>query len=336
MRSTFCTLFNSKYLDKGLALYKSLEKVCDHFRLYILAMDDTCFNVLNDLNLPYTVPVKLSDFENDDLLQAKANRSFPEYCWTCASSFVKYVIDTYNPPCCTYLDADEYFFSNPSILLDEMFEKKGSVLITAHRFDKRDKYKEKKVGKYCVEFNTFLNNHEGRTVLNHWVDLCIKDCSKKDDGIHYGDQLYLNNWISDYPFVVETEHLGAGIAPWNIGQYQLPRGNKSFDGSLIIGGKEINMVFYHFERIEYLSEVSIKMNVDRFWEIDTRMLDAIYRPYLQELQQIQIFLKSRYNLSPILLSHPDKKSFSNKLHNLNIYRFFMKIIYRKNNILTLE
>ena len=30
----FCTLFDSYYLDKGIALYKSLEKVSDNFSLF--------------------------------------------------------------------------------------------------------------------------------------------------------------------------------------------------------------------------------------------------------------------------------------------------------------
>ena len=42
----FCTLFDSYYLDKGLALYLSLKKVCDNFRLYVFCFDDVAFQIL--------------------------------------------------------------------------------------------------------------------------------------------------------------------------------------------------------------------------------------------------------------------------------------------------
>ena len=46
MRTSLCTLFNFYYLDKGLALYESLERVCEDFVLYVLAMDDDCYAYL--------------------------------------------------------------------------------------------------------------------------------------------------------------------------------------------------------------------------------------------------------------------------------------------------
>ena len=39
----FCTLFDSYYLDKGIALYKSLERVSNDFTLYIFCFDDRSF-----------------------------------------------------------------------------------------------------------------------------------------------------------------------------------------------------------------------------------------------------------------------------------------------------
>ena len=58
----FCTLFDSNYLDKGLALYKSLKNVMKSFKLYILAMDERSNTILNSLHLNNTAIIELSSF----------------------------------------------------------------------------------------------------------------------------------------------------------------------------------------------------------------------------------------------------------------------------------
>lgn len=36
----FCTLFDSNYLDRGIALYNSILRVMDSFKLYLFAFDE--------------------------------------------------------------------------------------------------------------------------------------------------------------------------------------------------------------------------------------------------------------------------------------------------------
>ena len=59
----FCTLFDSYYLDKGLALYASLDKVCENFTLYIFCFDDRSYEILKELALPHMVALHQSAFE---------------------------------------------------------------------------------------------------------------------------------------------------------------------------------------------------------------------------------------------------------------------------------
>ena len=71
----FCTLFNSVYLSRGLAMYHSLEQHCDAFHLYVVTFDDDCFLALSKLRLANATIIKQQDFENEDLLAVKAGRT---------------------------------------------------------------------------------------------------------------------------------------------------------------------------------------------------------------------------------------------------------------------
>ena len=59
----FCTLFDSFYLTRGIAMYQSLEKTCENFHLYIFAFDDASFEILKKLNFKHATIIPLKDFE---------------------------------------------------------------------------------------------------------------------------------------------------------------------------------------------------------------------------------------------------------------------------------
>ena len=70
---TFCTLFDSNYLDKGLVLYDSMKSVMENFKLYILAMDARCEEILNDLALEHAIVISLNEFEDEEMLEIKVS-----------------------------------------------------------------------------------------------------------------------------------------------------------------------------------------------------------------------------------------------------------------------
>ena len=102
----YCTLFDSNYLTRGLAMYESLKKYSDNFHLYIFSFDDKSHELLKTLNLEFVTVISLKKFEDKELLKVKDDRSTGEYCWTCTPSTIKYCIESYNLNACTYLDAD--------------------------------------------------------------------------------------------------------------------------------------------------------------------------------------------------------------------------------------
>jgi hypothetical protein len=130
--TNFCTLFNSAYLTRGVALYESLERNCVDFHLYIFAFDDKCYDVLKEMDLASATVVSMDEFEDETLLSVKKERDKGEYCWTCTSSVILFSIKKFGLESCTFLDSDLYFFSDPKILIEEMEE--NSVSIIEHRY----------------------------------------------------------------------------------------------------------------------------------------------------------------------------------------------------------
>ena len=168
--NNFCTLFDGHYLTRGLAMYESLRANCHKCHLYIYAFDQLSHDLLSKLNLECVTVISLGEFEDEKLLSVKPNRSVGEYCWTCTPSVIKHAIETYDLEACTYLDADLYFFADPSVLIDEMGS--NSVLINEHRYT--PEYDQSATsGIFCVQFMTFKNNAQGTAVLNWWRNACI-------------------------------------------------------------------------------------------------------------------------------------------------------------------
>ncbi len=247
----FCTLFNSHYLTRGLALYASLEKHCPDFRLYVIAFDDVCYEILSKLALPSMVVISLKEFEDPELLSIKPTRTEGEYCWTCSSSSILYCIKKYNLNMCTYIDADMLFFDNPQKIIDEMGDK--SILLTEHRLPPKN-WKIEAAGIYCVQFMPFKNDENGIRALSWWRDRCIEWCYARIEDGKLGDQKYLDDWTTRFPGVHVMQHIGGGVAPWNVYRYNFPvRDNKIY-----VKEKETSvedsLIFYHFQstRLYYI------------------------------------------------------------------------------------
>ncbi len=333
MKTTLCTLYNSLYLDKGLVLYDSLKECAKDFELYVLCMDEKCYEVLLDLGENGLKPIRLSDVENEKMLEAKSNRSIAEYCWTCSSRLIQYILKTFQPECCTYIDADMYFYHDPCVLIEEMLSANKSVMMVPHRFTVRNQYLAEKVGTYCVEFNTFINNKEGREVLDYWHNKCWEFCGQLDDGIHWGDQKYMDEWIDKFPDVVHPcENNGAGIAPWNIELYN-DYNNSDHSITYRKDNQRIPIVFYHFQSIAYLSRKRVSTGIESNLNADYKSIEAIYRFYLQKIEDKKIFLKKQYQVDLLLKRHPASKGprWKRFLMSFFVFRKLIKMVGKSNS-----
>jgi hypothetical protein len=274
----FCTLFNSNYLIYGLSLYESLKKNCPSFHLFIYAFDSKTYDYFLQKNYSNITIIKLENFEDEELLSVKKDRTFGEYCWTCTPSVIRHAILNFKLDSCIYVDADLYFFSNPQPLFDEMGDK--SVLITEHRYSIQ--YDQSATsGIYCVQFMIFKNTEKGMAVLEWWRKACIDWCYNRFEDGKFGDQKYLDDWLVRFETVHSLKHFGGGVAPWNVQQYHFKNIDDQIFGIENNTGKEFKLIFYHFHDLKYLENNMLRLT-NEIYTIPVSAINHIYKKYLKK------------------------------------------------------
>jgi len=276
----FCTLFDSNYLARALAMYRSLERHCPAFHLYVFAFDAKTEEVLTTLSLKNITVIGLPTFEDEALLSVKGDRTRAEYCWTATSSTIRYVLHTYKTPHCIYLDADLYFYRNPQLLIDEIPLDK-SVLITAHRYTPAYD-KSALSGKYCVQFMYFRNDAAGLEVLEWWRNACLEWCYNRFEAGKFGDQKYLDDWTTRFSTVHELQHLGGGLAPWNIQQYCITKSLEMIEKK---SNTSFSAVFFHFHGVKIYPPPHA-IYAPKAYRLNGSVRKLFYRPYVAELRAI--------------------------------------------------
>jgi len=277
MKLNFCTLFDTFYLTRGLAMYHSLEKHSKDFHLYIFAFDDESLRILNELALKHATIVSLKAFESSELLEVKSQRTQAEYCWTSTSSTILYCLKRFGLDHCIYLDADLYFYNDPI----EIVKKAGdnSVIITPHNYTK--KYDQSKTsGVYCVQFMYFKNDEQGLKVLNWWVNACIDWCYARFEDGKFGDQKYLDDWDTRFEGIYVTSDLGIGLAPWNVQQVKLLKEKDKFYVVNKKSGNKSALYFFHFHGLKFLNNNSIDLGD---YQLEPDIISRLYKPYILEL-----------------------------------------------------
>jgi len=272
-------------------MYESLREHSSGFHLYIFAFDDLSHKILTNLFLQHVTVIPLSDFETAELLQVKEGRSKAEYCWTCTPSVIYHVLEKFNVTECTYLDADLYFYSDPSVLIGELDIYKKNVLITLHRFSFFPRlYEEKRAGKFCVQFMTFRNEESSLMVLGKWRSQCIDWCFARHEDGKFGDQKYLDEWPEVYDNVHILEHSGGGIAPWNLTDYSFSVHDNIATGKIKKTGISFRVVFFHYQYVKFLYNGDFDIG---WYNIPSKAKSLFYRKYILKLASLEKSLKEK-------------------------------------------
>lgn len=271
----FCTLFDSYYIHKGIALYLSLERTTNDFHLYVMAFDKSCYDKLNDLDFKHMTVELLDEFETPELLEVKPTRNKAEYCWTAGPSVIYHFLSKYNLERLTYLDSDLFFLSDPRIIEEEAGE--SSIVITEQGISEID---AERYGKYCVQYMTFKNDEEGLAALTWWRDSCIEWCFQIMEPTRYADQKYLDQFPVRWKNVCVLENLGAGVAPWNMGRYKYVANTVTYKGD------SYPLVFFHMHGLVFSNSGTVLVAKSHHFALNDDVIRLFYRPYTNLMLEV--------------------------------------------------
>lgn len=276
----YCTLFDSAYLSKGLALYYSLARHSSaFFKLYILPMDQATNEILEALDLPMVELIDLDDFETSmGMAEAKSNRSAVEYFWTCASNLTEYCL-RFDINECNYVDADVYFFADPAPVFTEIGQR--AIAITPHQFpESPEKARLEKSGIYNVGFIHFKKTEAGMSCLAQWAADVRNRCSAD---VGCGDQGYLDFFERDFGKEVCVLGHGVNTGPWNLMGYDVTQR----DGYIYLGADRL--VCYHAHEFRENEDGTFRLTNYPLRQSD---IDQIYTPYIEAIRAAHVRIES--------------------------------------------
>lgn len=273
----YCTLFDRNYIDRGLALHRSLLRHCGDLRLHVLCLDTPTRDALAALSLPRTELVDIDALEAWDpaLARARRGRGAVEYYLTCKPVLLAYVLRDAAVRRVDYLDADIAFFSDPAPL--EQALAGHPLALSPHRFDAANAARIR-YGRFNAGWVNVANDEEGRRFVTWWRKLCLEWCSMNVEDTRFGDQKYLDRVPDVFPGTLVVYHPGANLGPWNVGGVRVERTAQG----IVVDGQPL--VFFHFHGTRrMLFNLHESGLYDYGVALTPAIRDGIYRPYVTEL-----------------------------------------------------
>jgi len=274
----YCTLFDRNYIDRGLTLYRSLERHGGGFKLHILCLDEATQQALSLLALPHAQLVGLGALQAWDpaLAQARGNRGMVEFYFTCKPFLLGYVRE--REPHATrieYLDSDLWFFSSPASI--EPGYAASSVALSPHRFDAANKWR-RRFGEFNAGWVSVSTSGEGCRFVAWWRERCIESAALVPGGEVFGDQKYLDQVPGLFPSAVKVDEPGVNLAPWNLAATHIEHDAQA----VRVNGRPLVVFHFHGMRrmLFNLHESGLH---DYRVALTPAIRDGIYRPYVSEL-----------------------------------------------------
>lgn len=269
----YCTYFDRRYAQPGLAMWLSLKRCDAAAVLWVLCLDDATAELVRGQAEPDLRAVPLAELEAADpaLAAVRSRRTWVEYVFTLSPCLPRHLLGR-EPGLAviTYVDADMAFFSAPTALSEAM--RGANVLVVGHRFPAFLRQCEVR-GRFNVGILGFRNNAVGRACLDDWRVRCLEWCHDRVEPGRYADQKYLDAWPGRFPGTIECRHPGVNLAPWN----WLSHDCRLAGGRMWVDGKPL--VAFHFARFRPLGRVRADSGQLEYGVMPLRLRSWLYGRY---------------------------------------------------------
>ena len=279
--SVFCMVVSRTRLIQAIACFLSLYKNMDNFKVYILCVDEKCYEFLKEINSDKIVLVTIAELNREDLLAIKASRKLNQYCWTLKPGFIKHIFtldDSINRV--TYIDSDLFFYQNPNVIFENQPD--ASVLLSSGEiflpmYSKEfNQTMQTLTGNFNSGFISFKKDINGLQCVNWWDKMCVDSCTSNPEDNKFGDQKYLDDMPFLFNNVYEITTQGINIGHWNYLKYKFTVSN---DNVMVNNNK---LIFYHFSGFRIISKYDIR----QVHEEDRVNIPFIYQIYKRALGKI--------------------------------------------------
>ena len=264
----YCTLFDRNYLERGLALHRSLVRHCREFRLYVLCLDAATHQALSALALPGVGLLQLADLESWDagLAAARQNRETVGFYFTCKPVLLAYLFARDSSmERLEYLDSDLWFLSDPDRAAQSYAG--SSVALSPHRFDSANAWR-RQYGEFNAGWVSVSSFGEGQRFVSWWRARCLEWCGLAVEKDRFGDQKYLDQVPALFPSTARVTQPAINVGPWNIsGQANAQP-----------------LVLFHFHGMRRLLFGVYETGLHHYGvELTAALSRGLYRPYVAEL-----------------------------------------------------
>ena len=280
-KGVFCAVVSKTRLIQGIACFLSLYETLDDFVIYVLCVDNKCYEFLKKVNFDRLRLFTISQLNRADLIDLEDKRLLNQYCWTLKPGFIRYIFEMDNSiERVTYIDSDLFFLQDVRIIFENQPE--ASVLLSSGEiflpmYSKEfNQYMQYLTGKYNSGFISFKNDINGIECVKWWDKKCIESCTANPEDNKFGDQKYLEDMPFLFKDVEEITTPGINIGHWNYPKYRF----SVRDSNIMVNNDKL--IFYHFSGFRIVNKNDIRQ-IHEEDRINQPFIYEIYRKLLTNL-----------------------------------------------------